>query len=153
LICREGPSRQELIVTKRIESLSAALFGKKPDALIRSLRYQLVYSTAATLIEAAASKADEAVFLVQEFYSPSLSGVKLQQNRADWSAFVRAFPELTIAAVEKNQILGPISVPGGGRVPNYVPLYLGSFVSMCPDLPADKCSHSSSHGDPHGRNS
>jgi hypothetical protein len=44
-------------VPKRIENLSAALFGKKPDAIIRSLRYQLVHSAAATLIEAHASKA------------------------------------------------------------------------------------------------
>lgn len=58
---------------------------------------------------------------------------KLQQNRTDWTTFVRAFPELTNRDVDKNQILGPISVPGGGRVPNYIPLYLGSFMSMCPD--------------------
>jgi len=117
-------------VPKRIEGLSTALFGKTPDALIRSLRYQLVHSTAATLIEAAASKAELGLFLVQEFYSPSLSGVKLQQNRADWAAFVRAFPELSTADVQKIQILGPISVPGGRRVPKSISLYLGSFVSM-----------------------
>jgi hypothetical protein len=139
-------------VPKRIESLSAALFGKKPDALIRNLRYQLVHSTAATLIEAADSKADVAVFLVQEFYSASLSSMKLQQNRTDWANFVRVFPKLATTEVAKNQIVGPISVHGGGRVPNSVPLYLGSFVSICPDYPADKCSHPSSHGDQHGRN-
>lgn len=119
-------------VPKRIERLSVALFGRQPDALIRSLRYQLVHSTAATLIEAGANKAEVAVLLVQEFYSANLNSVKLQQNRADWAAFVRAFPELTNAQVEKNQILGPISVPGGGRVRDCIPLYLGSIVSMCP---------------------
>jgi Domain of unknown function (DUF6946) len=117
-------------VPKRIESLSAALFGKKPDALIRSLRYQLVHSAAATLIEADVSKAEVAVFLVQEFYSASLSSVKLQQNRTDWTTFVRAFPELTHVEVGKNQIVGPISVPGGGRVPNSIPLYLGNITSI-----------------------
>ncbi len=120
-------------VPKRIEVLSAALFGKKPDAHVRSLRYQLVHSTAATLIEAADTKADVAVFLVQEFYSASLNSMKLGQNRADWAAFVRAFPELSTADVQKNQILGPISVPGGGRVRNSIPLYLGNFVSKCPE--------------------
>jgi hypothetical protein len=117
-------------VPKRIESLSAALFGKKPDALIRSLRYQLVHSVAATLIEAAAHKAEMGLFLVQEFYSASLNSMKLQQNRTDWTTFVRAFPELNNVEVDKNQILGPISVPGGGRVKNSIPLYLGSFVSI-----------------------
>lgn len=120
-------------VPKRIENLSAALFGKKPDALIRSLRYQLVHSAAATLIEALASKAQLAVFLVQEFHSAGLSSIKLQQNRADWTTFVRAFPESTTADVDKNQIFGPIAVPGGGRVPNSIPLYVGGFVSICPD--------------------
>jgi hypothetical protein len=120
-------------VPQRIENLSAALFGKKPDAVIRSLRYQLVHSVAATLIEALASKAQLAIFLVQEFHSARRSTIKLQQNRADWTIFVRAFPELTTADVDKNQIFGPISVPGRGRVPNSIPLYLGSFVSMCPD--------------------
>jgi len=133
-------------VPKRIEHLSAALFGRKPDALIRSLRYQLVHSAAATLIEAAAHEADVGLFLVQEFYSASLSGMKLQQNRTDWVTFVRAFPELARTEVGKNQIVGPISVPGGGRVPNSIPLYLGSIVSMCPDSPADKCSHRSTQG-------
>jgi hypothetical protein len=116
-------------VPKRIESLSAALFGKKPDTLIRSLRYQLVHSTAATLIEAAAHKAEMGLFLVQEFYSASLNSMKLQQNRTDWANFVRAFPELAGTEVHKNQIVGPITVPGGGRVPNSIPLYLGNMLS------------------------
>jgi hypothetical protein len=120
-------------VPKRIESLSLALFGKKPDALIRSLRYQLVHSAAATLIEAAAHKAEMGLFLVQEFYSASLNSMKVQQNRTDWKNFVHAFPETTKTDVDKSQVFGPISVPGGGRVPNSIPLYLGSFVTMCPD--------------------
>ncbi len=106
------------------ESLSVALFGKKPDALIRSLRYQLVHSAAATLIEAAAREAEVGLLLVQEFYSASLHSMKLQQNSTDWANFVRAFPEMATAEVGKNQILGPISVPGRGRVRDYIPLYL-----------------------------
>jgi uncharacterized protein DUF6946 len=125
-------------VPKRIENLSAALFGKKPDALIRSLRYQLVHSAAATLIEALASKAQLAIFLVQEFHSASLSSIKLQQNHADWTNFVRAFPELTNVEVDKNQIVGPILVPGGGRVPNSIPFYVGVLVSICPDSRSTK---------------
>ena len=51
------------------------------------------------------------------------------QDHTDWTAFVRAFPELTNADVDKNQIVGPISVPGGGRVPNSIPLHLGKLVT------------------------
>jgi hypothetical protein len=67
--------------------------------------------------------------LVHEFQSASLNRGKLRQNAADWENFVRAFPELATARVEKNQILGPVSIPGGGRVPNSVPLYLGKLVT------------------------
>jgi hypothetical protein len=120
-------------VPKRIESLSGALFGKKPDALIRTLRYQLLHAVAATLIEAGAHEAQMGVFLVQEFHSANLNKMKLRQNRTDWANFVRAFPELATIEVAENQIVGPISVPGGGRVPNSIPLYLGGFVSKCPE--------------------
>jgi hypothetical protein len=43
--------------------------------------------------------------------------------------FVHAFPKLAAARIEENQILGPVSVSGGGRVPNSVPLYLGHLVT------------------------
>jgi len=54
---------------------------------------------------------------------------KLTQNSSDWTNFVHAFPELAAAGIEKDQILGPVSVPGGGRVPRSVPLYFGKLVT------------------------
>jgi hypothetical protein len=36
---------------------------------------------------------------------------------------------LATTQFEKNQILGPVLVPGGGRVPHSVPLYLGKLVT------------------------
>jgi hypothetical protein len=120
-------------VPKRIESLSAALWGRKPDVLIRSLRYQLVHSAAATLIEALAYEAEMGIFLVQEFSSVGLNRERLQQNRMDWTNFVRSFRELNATTVEENQIVGPVSVVGCGRVPNCIPLYLGNVVSICPE--------------------
>jgi hypothetical protein len=122
-------SNSQSNVPARIRQLSLALFGRVSDETIRKLRYQLLHAAAATLIEAAASGAELGLFLVHQFYSASLSIAKLKKNSTDWTAFVRAFPELATAQVEKNQILGPVSVPGGGRVPCSVPLYLGKLVT------------------------
>jgi len=116
-------------VPKRIEQLSIALFGRQPDDVIRGLRYQLVHAAAASLIEADAHSARCGIFLVHEFISAGLSRPKLEQNAKDWAAFVRAFPQVAEATVQKNQILGPVSVPGGGRVPRAIPLYLGKVMT------------------------
>ena len=119
-------------VPKRIEQLSAALFGTHLDGTIRKLRYQLLHSAVGALIAAADQKANCAVFLVHEFYSSKLNSEKVDQNMAHWTAFVRAFPDLARAAVERNQVLGPISVPGYGRVTGSIPLYLGNVFSVLP---------------------
>jgi predicted kinase len=116
-------------VPARIRQLSLALFGRVPDDAIRKLQYQLLHAAAATLIEAAANKAEFGLFLVHEFRCPRLSEKKLARNSTDWKNFVHLFPELAGAQLEKNQILGPVFVPGGGRVPSSVPLYLGKLVT------------------------
>jgi hypothetical protein len=116
-------------VPARIQQLSLALFGREADEAIRKLRYQLLHAAAATLIEAAANRAELGLFLVHEFRSTSLNVDKLTQNATDWENFVHAFPELATARIEENQILGPVSVPGGGRVPHSVPLHLGKLVT------------------------
>jgi hypothetical protein len=116
-------------VPARIRLLSLALFGREPDEEIRKLRYQLLHAAAATLIEAGANEAQIGLLLVHEFRSASLNADKLTQNATDWQNFVQAFPELAMARIEENQILGPISVPGGGRVPHFVPLHLGKLVT------------------------
>ena len=116
-------------VPARIRQLSRALFGREPDETIQNLRYQLLHAAAATLIEARASDAAMGLLLIHQFSSASLSGDKLNQNATDWQNFVHAFPEVASARIEENQILGPLSVPGGGRVPHTVPLYLGHLVT------------------------
>jgi len=113
----------------RIQQLSETVFGRVPDEAIRKLRYQLLHAAAATLIEAAANGAELGLLLVHEFRSTSLNRNKLMQNGTDWENFVHAFPELATARIEENQILGPVSVPGGGRVPHSVPLHLGKLVT------------------------
>jgi hypothetical protein len=116
-------------VPTRIRQLSQALFGREPDEAIRRLRYQLLHAAAATLIETKMNGAEMGLFLIHEFHSASLNRDKLSQNAADWQNFVHAFPELAAARIEDNQILGPVSVSGGGRVPRSVPLHLGHLVT------------------------
>jgi hypothetical protein len=121
------PSRSN--VPARIRQLSQALFGREPDEAIRRLRYQLLHAAAATLIGAKANGAEVGLFLIHEFHSASLNRDKLSQNAADWQNFVHAFPELAKARIGENQILGPVSVPGGGCVPPSASLYLGKLVA------------------------
>jgi hypothetical protein len=116
-------------VPARIQQLSKAVFGRGPDKGIRKLRYQLLHAAAAALIEAKENGAELGLLLVHEFHSASLNRGRLAQNDIDWQSFVHAFPELATARIEKNQILGPVSVPGGGRVPSGMPLYLGHLVT------------------------
>lgn len=116
-------------VPARIRQLSLALFGREPDEVIRKLRYQLLHAAAATLIEARGNEAEMGLLLVHEFRSSNLNRDKLTQNETDWQHFVQAFPELAAARIEENQILGPVELAGGGRVPNGLPLYLGHLVT------------------------
>lgn len=116
-------------VPSRVRHLSLALFGREPDHRIRSLRYQLLHAAAATLIEAQTHGADFALFLIHEFRSASLSKRRLAQNQADWQNFVNSFAELHTAAYTNDQLLGPVAIPGGGRVPHGLPLYMGKFVT------------------------
>jgi hypothetical protein len=119
-------------VPNRIRQISSALFGREPDDVIRRLRYQLIHSAAATLIEASDQQADCAVFLVHEFHSGNLNPTKLDQNMAGWTTFVKAFPALAAAAVTRNQILGPVSLPGYRSERGSIPLYLGNVVTELP---------------------
>jgi len=116
-------------VPARIRELSRALFGRVPDEAIRKLRYQLLHAAAATLIEAKSNKAELGLLLVHEFRSPRPNRNRLKRNATDWENFVHAFPELATARIEENQILSPVSVPGGTHVPNSLPLYLGHLVT------------------------
>lgn len=116
-------------VPERIRRLSLGLFGREPDEAIRKLRYQLLHAAAAALIDTKTSGAKLAILLIHEFKSASLNDRKLALNAADWVNFVQSFPALTAARIDKDSILGPISVPGGERIPNSVPLYLGKLVT------------------------
>lgn len=83
--------KRQSAVPRRIELLSERLFGRTLDDAVRGLRYQLLYTAAAALADAAERKAVAAVFVVQELHSPGLNSRKLRQNAEDWAAFLRMF--------------------------------------------------------------
>lgn len=115
-------------VRRRIASLSNSLFDPPPPDL-GPLRYQLLHAIAGTLIFAAEQMAAAAVFIVYEFDGSSCSEQNLTRNAADLDAFVKA---LSPAAthIEPGQIAGPFRVPGGGRVPSDIPLFIGKAVRI-----------------------
>jgi hypothetical protein len=117
-------------VPARIRGLADSLFGRF-DAEIRSLRYQLLHSAVAALIEAKNRNANAAILLVHEFRSSTLDPRKIAQNMADWTRFVHAFAPLRNRAVEENQLLGPLQVPIGNDELQSTPLYLGHLTTTC----------------------
>ena len=105
----------------RMRQLSAAVFGTEPEE-IGDLRYQLLHAVAATLIAAAERRAQKALFLVHEFPAAG-DPVRLERNAADLAAFVRRLGG--DADGPSGRIVGPFEVPGGGRVPDDVQLFVG----------------------------
>jgi hypothetical protein len=110
----------------RMAALAKSVLGRLPCE-ISNLRYQLLHGIAGTLIFAKEHKATAAVFVVLEFDGPSCSPQKLTDNAADLDAFVLALsPAAT--PIRAGQIVGPFFVPGGGRVPANLPLFVGKAV-------------------------
>ena len=67
------------------------------------------------------------MFVVLEFHGPSCSAQYVRRNAADLDAFVSALaPAAT--PIQAGQIVGPFWVPGGGRVPAHIPLFVGKAV-------------------------
>jgi hypothetical protein len=132
--------RQGSKAPARIRSLVQAIFGADqllPDGSvgspISSLRYQLLHATAATVIEARAHGAVQAVLLVHQFLSASTEGsagtdpAKVAHNDEDLHSFVAALraPDPTGA----NWVTGPIAVPGHRRVPAFDGLFIAKATS------------------------
>ena len=83
--------RRKSAIPRRIEALSESLFGHSLDDAVRELRYQLLFSAAAALSDAAERKSVAAVFVVQELHTSKLASHKLTQNAEDWQTFLRMF--------------------------------------------------------------
>ncbi|MGI4831274.1 MAG: DUF6946 family protein [Janthinobacterium lividum] len=120
--------RRKSAVPRRIEGLSERLFGRNLDDAVRGLRYQLLYSAAAVLADAAERKSIAAVFVVQELHSPNLDSRKLRRNVKDWEAFLRMFSEID---EQHLKLLETLIGPGTSlRTPRTdVPLYFARMVT------------------------
>jgi hypothetical protein len=124
----------------RIQALTKAVLGltlypdgnDQPDPAVATLYYQLLYSVASVLIAAEKAAADLAVFLVLEFTSPTLKAERVSKNHADFTRFVKALPGLGSAEPATGTLLGPVTVPGGGRVPQGIPLLVGKVQRPLP---------------------
>lgn len=112
---------------ERIDLLSRAVFGREPDDAIKSLRYQLLFSFAATLVEARRRNAEVAVFVVHEFVSSALSPRRLADNATALAAFVSSFPGWAAETITVGTLLPPITLPGGQFVPGDLPVMLGKI--------------------------
>lgn len=106
---------------ERVSALTAAVFGDA-DAPVGHLRYQLLHAVAATLVYAADERASAGVFAVFELRNGSCTAANLDRNHQDFVLFLEA---LGVKQPETGRLVGPVFVPGGGRVPSAVPLYLG----------------------------
>lgn len=71
----------------RIARLTKLIFGTRAD--LGDIRYQLLHGLAATVLEAQAQGADQAVFVIHEFRSAATDPVKRHTNHQDLADFVR----------------------------------------------------------------
>lgn len=111
-------------VPARIEALVEAVLGGPLTAERRNLRYGLLHSTAAAIVEARNCEAAFAVLLVFEFLSDGLNEKRVETNRKDydnWLAALRPWASgASVAGLE-----GPFLVPGSGQIPADLPLFVG----------------------------
>lgn len=108
----------------RIEDLCKAIFSGRShlDAAVAKLRYQLLYAAAGTLIEAKEKKKKKALLLIYEFETTVIRRSNIDRNHQDLDAFAKT---LAGSGISAGHLLGPIKVPGGGKVPNDVELWIG----------------------------
>jgi hypothetical protein len=120
-IVKSTKANERSQVPNRIAHLSKAIFGEKDTS---ALRYQLLHAVAGTLIEARNQAAKVAVFVMYEFIPPKGKSEKAIQNEKDVNKFVMLLSD-NKEAVKLEKLMGPFRVPGGGRIPADIPLYIG----------------------------
>lgn len=114
----------------RIEQLAPAILapakGRVPKA--HQIRYQLLTAVAAALSRAQLVKASRAVVIIHEFETGRTDERYLARNRQDLSRFLVRLGCASPEDVFKGRLVGPFSVPGGGRFPDPADLYFGKAV-------------------------
>jgi hypothetical protein len=112
---------------RRIDQLESAIFAARPDeqALLGSLRYQLLTAAAGALRAAIDGHCTRAILLVQEFVTAETKDAKHATNAADLDAFLARLTRGAILKSSPGHLYGPIRVPGSPLL-NVVPdLYIG----------------------------
>ncbi len=112
-------------VSKRIELLSRAIFGRISDDDLGQLRYQLLTGIAGALIEAKNRKADYAVFVLHEFVSSELDPAQVKGNAEDLDNFLRKMTGQKDFHLSSGQLAEIGHVPGSKFVPRGIPLSIG----------------------------
>jgi hypothetical protein len=114
----------------RLHDLSTALLGRdlplgQPYATSDStLRYQLLSALAGTLVEAHKCNATTAVVVVHEFQtSLSKTGIDKRSSERIKSLLERLGAPV-VGDLPLGQMLGPYTVPGGGKIPADKPFYI-----------------------------
>jgi hypothetical protein len=112
---------------RRIDQLESAIFAPQPDeqAVLGSLRYQLLTGTAGVLRAALDSNSARAVLLVQEFITAETKDAKHATNAADLDAFVARLTRGAIPKIAPACLHGPIRVPGSPLFDVVPDLYVG----------------------------
>jgi HD domain len=113
---------------ERLELVTRALAGRTPteDTGLNALRYQLFSGVAGTLAAAAERDAEQAMFVVHEFRTPLTKDAELQRNHVDLERFLET--ALGVARpIDLTAPIGPIEVPGGGKVPPRMPLFVAKL--------------------------
>ena len=111
----------------RVEELARDLLGAvgKGQPSLRQLRYQLLTASAAALAHARSIGANRAVVLVHEFETPRTRRENHDRNSQDLVRFVKRLGIEDAERLIGGELVGPVWVPGGGRVDDPVPLYIG----------------------------
>lgn len=132
----------------RVGNLSELVFGirysgDETSHTIGNLRYQLLTAVAGAALEAASRRAEQVVFLVQEFTSvPDLDRgllrtrpARVRANTDDLVNFLRELKrrlnaDIVMPVAHSDFLVGPFPLHGGGIVPEGFPLHVGK-VSVC----------------------
>jgi len=113
-------------VPDRIRHLALGVFG---HTNVSDLRYQLLHAVAGTLIEAQNQGASLAVLVIHEFVPERGKSDKARENERDLAAFIARLADRR-HPLPTGSLTGPFHVPGGGKIPSKIPLYIGKIEAV-----------------------
>lgn len=96
---------------------------------VTDLRYQLLHAVAGTLIEARNQEASVAVLVIHEFVPVGGKGDKARENEKDLEVFIERSSD-GLHTLPSSKLIGPFHMPGGGKIPSNIPLYIGKIESV-----------------------